>query len=290
MSRPQRNRGPKKPRKNFIGRAPFNLRLRCVVDTRAHGGCLIAKPNPFTNYHTMIFLDFPTELLCRILSYLPAVDLCAAKLTCHLINRIVTDTIYFQYTLRAHINGVHDLLPPDYPFHDRIELLKQYEKSWNNLQLDKTTSFPIHIEAPNLDRYTLQDGYLIYVSDQQIEQQIERGYSYLDLFSTIGNKEASWVHIPMPMQDNGVSMQPPNLIFAADHNLGISLRFRILPSAFINAIPDDATAYRGWPAHLHVHNPCFPSSSLLPGHPIRSPQSMSYGFPRSPLILYPLSR
>ncbi len=244
----------------------------------------------YSNYHLMTFLDLRRKLLCRILSYLPAVDLYAAQRTCHRINTIVTDTVYFQYTLRAHINGVEDLLPPDYPFRDRIELLKQYEESWNNLQLDKTTMFPIHIEAPNLDSYTLQDGYLIYESNQQIEQQIERGYSYLDLFSTIGNKEAPWVHISMPMQDTGISTQPPNLTFATDHDLGISLRFRILPSVFINAIPDDATAYRGWSAHLHVHNPCFPSFSLLPGHPIRSPQSMSYGFPRSPLILYPPSR
>jgi hypothetical protein len=239
----------------------------------------------------MILLDIPTELLCRILSYLPAVDLYTAQRTCHRINRIVTDTVYFQYTLRAHVNGVEDLLPPDYPFCDRIELLKQYEKSWNDLQLDKTATFPIHIEAPNLDSYTLQDGYLIYVSNQQMEQQmIEGAYSYLDLFSTIGNKEAPWVHISMPMQDTGIGTHPPNLTFAADHDLGISLRFRILSNAFINAIPDDATAYRGWPAHLHVHNPFFASFSLLPGHPIRSPLSLSYGFPRSPLILYPPSR
>jgi len=146
----------------------------------------------------------------------------AAQRTCHRINTIVTDTVYFQYTLRAHINGVEDLLPPDYPFRDRIELLKQYEESWNNLQLDKTTMFPIHIEAPNLDSYTLQDGYLIYESNQQIEQQIERGYSYLDLFSTIGNKAAPWVHISMPMQDTGISTQPPN---AVDHDLGICFVF-----------------------------------------------------------------
>ena len=212
--------------------------------TRVEGASL--RNQAFTVTTTsMAFLDLPTELICRILSYLPAVDLCAAQRTCHLINTIVIDTVYFQYTLRAHINGVDDLLPPDYPFHDRIELLKQYEKSWNNLQLDKTTTFPIHIEAPNLDGYTLQDGYLIYVSNQQMEQQIERGYSYLDLFSTIGNKEVSWVHLPIPMQDTGVSTQPPDLTFAADHDLVISLRFRILPSAFINAIPDNATAYRG---------------------------------------------
>lgn len=229
-----------------ISLAPGHLINACRAwGTRRVEGASLRNQSLHSNHHTMALLDLPTELLCRILSYLPAVDLYAAQRICHRINRIVTDTVYFQYILRAHINGVDDLLPPDYSFHDRMELLKRYEKSWNNLQLDKTTKFPIHIEAPNLDRHTLQDGYLIYVSNQQIEQQIERGYSYLDLFSTIGNKEASWVHIPMPMQDTGINLQPPTLTFAADHDLGISLRFRILPSAFINAIPDDATAYHG---------------------------------------------
>ena len=168
----------------------------------------------------MIFLDLPTELLCRILSYLPALDLCAAQLTCCQINRIITDTVYFQYILRTYVNGVDDLLPPDCPLHERIELLKQYEKSWNNLQLNKSAEFPINVEAPNSDWFTVQDGYLIY---KAFNESLPPRYGFLDLSSAIGNEEASWIHIPM--EDSDLPMHDRDITFAADHDLAISVRF-----------------------------------------------------------------
>jgi hypothetical protein len=188
----------------------------------------------------MILLDLPIELLCRILTYLPAVDLCAAQLTCRQINRIITDTVYFQYTLRTYINGVDDLLPPDRPLHERIELLSQYEKSWNSLQLNKSAEFPINIEAPNSNWFTLQDGYLIYKAFRLGEDPPHR-YGYLDLSSAVGSKQASWVHIPM----EGSNLYNQDLTFAADHDLVVSVRFCISPKVFLGAIPDNPTAHHG---------------------------------------------
>jgi len=224
----------------------------------------------------MIFLDLPTELLCRILSYLPALDLCAAQRTCRRINRIITDTVYFQYVLRAYINGVDDLLPPDCPFHERLELLRHYEKPWNNLQLNISAEFPISTEAPSAhydqasSYYTLQDGYLIYKLFKERQLGIPCRYGYLDLLSAIGNKEASWVHILMQDPD----MDHLDLIFAADHDLAISFRFCIPSSAFLGAIPDKVTAHGGWPMNVYLHNTCLRSLSLQQGTPIPSPQGI----------------
>jgi len=223
----------------------------------------------------MIFLDLPTELLCRILSYLPAVDLCAAQLTCRQINRIITDTVYFQYILRTYINGVDDLFPPDCPLHERIELLKQYETSWNNLQLNKSAEFPINVEAPNSIWFTLQDSYLIYKVFN--EEDLPRRYGYLDLSSATGNKETSWVHIPM--EDSDMPMHDRNITFAADHDLVISVRFCISPHVFLGAMPDELTAHHGWTADMCLHKLCLPSLSLLPEHPIPSQQLIPYRFP-----------
>ena len=231
----------------------------------------------------MIFLDLPTELLCRILTYLPAVDLCAAQLTCRQINRIITETVYFQYTLRTYINGVDDFLPPDHPLHERIELLSQYEKSWNNLELNKSAEFPINVEAPNSNWFTLQDGYLIYKALR--ESYLPRRYGYLDLSSAIGNNQASWVHIPMEDSD----MHNQDLTFAADHDLVISVRFCISPKVFLGAMPDKLTAHR-WAANMYLHKLCLPSSSSLPGHPIPSQQTIPYLFPWSSLRLFAFLR
>jgi hypothetical protein len=219
----------------------------------------------------MIFLDLPTELLCRILSYLPAIDLCTAQWTCHKINRIITDTVYFRYIFRAYISGVDDLLPPDCPFPERLELLKQYENSWSNLQLNKSDEFPISIQAPN-SHYTLQDGYLIYKANTGTNLPLK--YGYLDLFSVVGNQEA-WVHIPM--QDSDTNMRHLGLTFAVDHDLVILSRF-VLPNAFLSAKPDKCIARHEQTRDLNLHNSLLTSLNLLRGHPIRYPRCRLYPF------------
>jgi len=259
----------------------------------------------------MAFLDLPIEILCRILSYLPAVDLFIAQRTCHCINKIFTGTTRFQYILRAHINGVDDLLPPDCSFHDRLDLLKQYEKSWNNLQLDKSAEFPINIEAPVSWRFTLQDGYLIYIAYRAWAPKWlpKSGYGYLDLCAATRNKEASWVHIQIKDPDDikrhldspstfVINEEPDwdilyaedhylDLIFSVDHDLVVSTRFCTLPSLLLSVMPDKATVHCSFSSRLNVLDLCLPSLSLLPGHPTPLPRSMSCGFPRAIFITCP---
>jgi hypothetical protein len=59
------------------------------------------------------------------------VDLCIAQRICRHINKVITDTASLRYIIRARINSVDDILPPDCSFYDPLDLLKQYEKSWN---------------------------------------------------------------------------------------------------------------------------------------------------------------
>ena len=258
----------------------------------------------------MAFLDLPIEILCRILSYLPAVDLFIAQRTCHYINKIISGTTRLQYILRAHINGVDDLLPPGCSFHDRLDLLKQYEKSWNNFQLDNSAEFPINIEAPFSERYSLQDGYLIYTASHWQEREPKCRYGYLDLCASTGDKEVSWVSIQIQDPDDikrhldlpstfvinketewdplYVANHDLDLIFSVDHDLVVSARFCTLPSALLKVMPNNVTVYCNYSSHLNVLDLCLPSLSLLPGHPIPWPRSMSCGFPRAILIISPL--
>jgi len=260
----------------------------------------------------VFFLDLPIEILCRILFYLPAVDLCIAQRTCHHINKIITSTSNLQYTLRAYMNGVDDILPPDCSFHERLDLLKQYEKSWNNLHLHRSAEFPINIDAPYSDWYTLQDGYLIYKRCQEMEMGPIRRYGYLDLCASTRNKEASWVRIniqdpydikrhlgwpssftvneepdwdPLYVADHDHDL---DLIFSVDHDLVISVRYRILPSPLLSVRTDKVTVYCSCSSNLCVFDPRLPSLSLLPGYPTPLPRSMSCGFPRAILIIFPL--
>ena len=165
---------------------------------------------------TTTISSLPTELLVRLLSYLPAIDLLSAQRTNRRIHDVVTDSSYLQYIMRLQINGVDDLLPPDHPIAERLRLLRRNEKSWNSLQYNIFTekSFPEVAQC----LFILQDGYLIYTKLIRFGE-----YGYVDLRSTSPDRrELRWVHIRMQRVRFPI---PLKIEFAADHNLMVVIRF-----------------------------------------------------------------
>ena len=176
------------------------------------------KPAAITTstYSPSILLHLPTELLVKILTYLPVEHLFSVRWTCRTLGDIIAGTAYLQYIIHAHINGVEDSLPPDFPYSERLELLRHHQQSWSAPQLDVFTKCVTNMSYP--DHFILQDGYLIYESLWADPQQ----YGYTDLYSATRSEELRWVHITL---DN--SRVPPleNVTFAIDHNLVVGLRF-----------------------------------------------------------------
>jgi len=167
-------------------------------------------------YPSCILLHLPTELLVKVLTYLPVANLFSVRWTCRTLGDIITGTAYLQYIIHAHINGVEDSLPPDFPYSKRLELLRRHEQSWNAPQFNLFTKCVTNKSFP--DHFILQDGYLIYESIWADPQQ----YGYTDLYSAARNEELRWVHITI--DDSRV---PPldDVKFAIDHNLVVGFRF-----------------------------------------------------------------
>ena len=167
-----------------------------------------------------LLLNLSTELLVQILSYLPAMDLFSVQRICRKIHHIIAGTTHLQYILRIQINGVEDFLPPDFPYTERLKLLRRHEESWNGLHFhlfaESTTS---RVPQPNC--YTLQDGYLIYEDLSGTTLQ----YGYTDLCSTTRNEDLSWVHITL--YDIYLPL-PSKIVFAVDHDLVVAMRFCVL--------------------------------------------------------------
>lgn len=166
---------------------------------------------------TTTISSLPTELLVRLLSFLPAIDLLSAQGTSRRIHNVITDSSYLQYILGLQVNGVDDLLPPDCPIAERLSLLRQHEKSWNSLQYNAFTEYSF-TEITEERLFVLQDGYLIY------KKLARRGiirYGYADLYSTSPNGELRWVHIPT---QNIRFPFPLKLEFAVDYNLAVAIR------------------------------------------------------------------
>ena len=184
------------------------------------------KPKPEKQVAaTRSLLDLATEVLVRILAYLPVADMIAVQRTCRTIRDIVTGTAYLQYTLHAKINRVDDLLPPDFPYSERLELLRSHEQSWRDLQFNRFAECRSLSGVPQPTSFTLQDSYLIYHCLR--EQGRGWQYGYTDLCSPGRNKELHWVHLMMG-ESQYLSSGELKVVFAVDHDLVVAVRLCVL--------------------------------------------------------------
>jgi hypothetical protein len=189
--------------------------------------------NPAVTTHTL--LDLSTEVLIEILAYLPAVSLFSVQRTCRTIRDIITGTTYFQYTMRAYINGVNDLLPPDFPHSERLELLRRHEQSWDSLQLNISTKYHTasvtRVGATFACPFILQDGYLIY---ECFMGGLQR-YGYADLCSASRGEELRWVHITIA--DGHLPIASTVTVeFAVDHDLMVAIRYCVTSDLIIESL------------------------------------------------------
>jgi len=185
---------------------------------------------------TRSLLDLSTEVLIEILAYLPAADMTAVQRTCRTICDIVTGTAYLQYTLLANINRVNDLLPSNFPYSERLELLRCHEQSSRDLPFNLFAECHDISSVPNLNFFTLQDGYLIYECFPGRGTGLQRlQYGYTDLCSAEQNKELRWVHLTM-----GENQYPKSTVieFAVDHDLMMAVRFCVLFDSLHECKPD----------------------------------------------------
>jgi hypothetical protein len=192
----------------------------------------LKSKNPATTTQTL--LDLSTEVLVEILAYLPVVSLFSVQRTCRTIRDIIGGTAYFQYTMRAYINGVDDHLPPDFPHSERLELLRRHEQSCNNLQLRARIFTQCVIDIIGDDPFTspfiLQDGYLIFECLTDGLQRTQR-YGYADLCSASRDEELRWVHITMvnPLSTSRVT-------FAVDHDLIVATGYCVASNLIIKSL------------------------------------------------------
>ena len=175
-----------------------------------------------STYQPRTLLDLSTELLIEILTHLPVADLLSMQYTCSTMRNIIDGTVYLQYILRTHINGVDDFLPPEFSYFERLELLRRHEQSWNTLQVNLVTECTTNLTSA-YGKFILQDGYLIY----EIIMGNEQRYTYTDLSSAARNEDLRWVHVTIDdtrLPPGGLSA----IKYAVDHDLVVTIRFCIL--------------------------------------------------------------
>ncbi|KAI0795917.1 hypothetical protein C8Q75DRAFT_744368 [Abortiporus biennis] len=92
------------------------------------------------------FLDLPHELVAEILTYLHFRDLLRVTTLCRTLNQTVTHSVELQYKIELGADGMVDgpRTPGSMPIADRLRLLLDRRKRWQNLDWTQQITLPLH--------------------------------------------------------------------------------------------------------------------------------------------------
>ena len=122
------------------------------------------------------FLTLSPELLVQIISYLSFKDIISCEKSCRHLSCVVKNSVQLKYLKEAGRTGVYDPLTPGLTFPERIEKLRRWEKSWEDLNIPETTAritFDLDIWSPLIG--SLHNGHLIVTDADPVV------YAYSDL-------------------------------------------------------------------------------------------------------------
>ena len=144
------------------------------------------------------FLDLSTELVIQILAYGSFRDIGACARTSRRLHSIISGSLYLQYLIRTKIAGVCDPFIPGLSIHERLSILKSWERAWHCLDLREPTLqcvVPRDISASVL-RYEIHDGYLIGTRRFPVDDR-PLGYNYIDLHDVVKRGYVSWNNVDL---------------------------------------------------------------------------------------------
>jgi hypothetical protein len=123
-------------------------------------------------------LTLSPELLVQIISYLPFKDIVSCEASCRHLNGVVKNSFLLKYLKEAGRTGVYDPLDAGCTFPERLERLRRWEKSWENLDIPETSlriTFELDSWSPLIG--SLHNGHLIVTNDNPVV------YAYSDISS-----------------------------------------------------------------------------------------------------------
>ena len=126
-------------------------------------------------------LTLSPELLVQIISYLSFKDITSCQASCRHLNGVVKNSFLLKYLKEAGRTGVYDPLDAGFTFPERLERLRRWEKSWENLDIPETSmriTFDLDIWSPLIG--SLHNGHLIVTDADPVV------YAYSDISSLPG--------------------------------------------------------------------------------------------------------
>jgi len=103
-------------------------------------------------------LDFPPELMIRILLFLSPLDIISCRRTCRILYDLCSDST-FCYLIQMERSAVNDNMSPGLSYSERLRILEKREEAWAILNFHRSVSFPIPFNWTN--HWSCTDGALL---------------------------------------------------------------------------------------------------------------------------------
>jgi hypothetical protein len=139
-------------------------------------------------------LDFPPELMTRILLFLSPLDIISCQRTCRMLYGLCSDSI-FRYLLQMERGALSDDMDPGLSYHERLRILERREEAWAMLDFRRSVKVPIPFNPTHHWRFTggaLLIGTALALDDESCQHAIGHSYISLPSLSDAQDEKLEW--------------------------------------------------------------------------------------------------
>jgi hypothetical protein len=107
-------------------------------------------------------LTLSPELLVQIISYLSFDNIISCEASCRHLSGVVNSSVLLKYLKEAGRTGVYDPLDAGFTFPERLEKLRLWQKSWEDLDIPEISgriTFDLDVWSPLIG--SLHNGHMI---------------------------------------------------------------------------------------------------------------------------------
>jgi len=164
----------------------------------------------------MSLLQFPPELMTRILLYLSPLDIISCGRTCRMLYNLCSDSI-LRYLVQMERCAVCDDLSPGLSYPERLRILEKREEAWMMLEFRKSVSIPIPFIPTTQHEFT-GGALLLGTAPNAWSRRPTVGHSYVTLpsLSESQDQKLDWkaYNLETEILDVGLAVHDHDLIAA----------------------------------------------------------------------------
>ena len=128
---------------------------------------------------TISLLEFPPELMARILLYISPLDILSCRRTCRILYDLCSNPT-FRYLVQMERSAVSDNMSPGLSYPERLRILEKREEAWAMLNFHRSVDIPIPFSQTT--HWNLADGALSFGTTFDCESRLNAtGHSYVTL-------------------------------------------------------------------------------------------------------------